>query len=136
MMRLRILFSEGSSLTAQEFLSVLGPAGHHIEVVDPNPACICRFSRWTKRVHRSPVSGLDPIGYIAAINALLAEGAFDVLLPTHEQAWLFAVGRRLFKPLAPVAVASAQSFSRVASKIQFARLLDDVGLPQPEWGLL
>jgi hypothetical protein len=84
MMRLRILFSEGSSLTAREFLNVLGPAGHHIEVVDPNPGCICRFSRWTKRVHRSPVSGLDPIGYIAAINGLLAERAFDVLLPTHK----------------------------------------------------
>jgi hypothetical protein len=36
----RVLFSEGSSLTAREFLSVLGPAGHHIEVLDPNPACI------------------------------------------------------------------------------------------------
>jgi hypothetical protein len=39
-----VLFSEGSSLTAREFVSVLGPDGHHIEVLDPNPACICRFS--------------------------------------------------------------------------------------------
>ena len=135
-MPLRVLFSEGSSLTAREFLSVLGPAGHHIEVVDPNPTCICRFSRWTKRVHRSPVSGLDPIGYIAAVNALLAEGGFDVLLPTHEQAWLFAAGRSLLAAGAPVAVASAQAFSQVESKIEFARLLDDADLPQPEWRLV
>jgi hypothetical protein len=44
-MGLKILFSEGSSLTAREFLSVLGPRGHWIEVVDSNPLCICRFSR-------------------------------------------------------------------------------------------
>lgn len=133
---LRILFSEGSSLTAREFLSVLGPAGHHIEVVDPNPTCICRFSRWTRQVHRTPAPGLDPIGYIAAANALLSKGAFDVLLPTHEQAWLFAAGRSLLEPHTPVAVASAQAFSQVESKIEFARLLDDTGLPQPKWGLV
>jgi hypothetical protein len=132
---LRILFSEGSSLTAREFLSVLGPAGHRIEVVDQNPACICRFSRWTRRVHRTPAPGLDPLGYIEAVNALLSGGVFDVLLPTHEQAWLFAAGRSLLEPRAPVAVAPAQAFSQVASKIEFARLLDDVGLPQPKWGL-
>ena len=136
MTHLKILFSEGSSLTAREFLSVLGPAGHHIEVVDSNPACICRFSRWTKRIHRAPALGLDPIGYIEAVKALMSEGAFDVLLPTHEQAWLFAVGRSLLAVRAPIAVASAPSFSRVESKIEFARLLDDADLPQPKWGLV
>jgi hypothetical protein len=133
---LRILFSEGSSLTAREFLSTLGPAGHHIEVVDPNVACICRFSRWTRRIHRAPAPGLDPIGYINCINALMSEGAFDVLLPTHEHAWLFAAGRSLLADRVPLAVASAQAFSRVESKIEFARLLDDADLPQPKWGLV
>ena len=129
----RILFSEGSSLTAREFLSVLGPAGHHIEVVDPNPFCICRFSHWTKRVHRCPPACRDPLGYLDTINGLLAAGGFDVLLPTHEQAWLLAVGRARLDADAPIAIASAEAFSRVQSKIQFARLLDEVGLPQPKW---
>lgn len=132
-MRARILFSEGSSLTAREFLSVLGPAGHHIEIVDPNPTCICRFSRWTKCVHRCPPAASDPLGYLKTINSLLATGAFDVLLPTHEQAWLFAAGRARLASQARIAVASAETFSRVESKIEFARLLDEVGLPQPKW---
>ncbi len=135
MTSLKILFSEGSSLTAREFLSTLGPIGHHIEVIDPIATCICRFSRWTKRVHRVPAPGLDPIGYIKSVNDLMSDGTFDVLLPTHEQAWLFAAGRMLLSPLAPLAVAPAQAFSRVESKIEFARLLDDVDLPQPKWGL-
>jgi hypothetical protein len=132
----RVLFSEGSSLTAREFVSVLRPAGHHIEVLDPNPACICRFSRWVKRVHRCPAPGTDPLGYLDAINALLARRAFDVLLPTHEQAWLFAVAKPRLDPAAHVAVAAPEAFSRVQSKIEFARLLDDTRLPQPQWGLV
>src|SRR5215471_16673501 len=129
----RILFSDGSSLTAREFLSVLGPAGHHIEIVDPDPACICRFSCWTKRVHRCPPAASDPLGYLKVVNDLLATGTFDVLLPTHEQAWLFAAGRSRLGQGARVAIASADAFSCVQSKIKFARLLDAVGLPQPKW---
>lgn len=135
-MHARVLLSEGSSLTAREFVSVLGPAGHHIEVVDPNPTCICRFSRWVRRVHHCPSAGADPLGYLEAVNAVLAKGAFDVLLPTHEQAWLFAAVRSRLNPLAHVAVAAPEAFSRVQSKIEFARLLDETGLPQPQWGLV
>ncbi len=135
-MAARILFSEGSSLTAREFLSVLGPAGHHIEVVDPNPVCICRFSRWTRRVHHAPPPGIDPIGYLETVNRLLATGAFDVLLPTHEQAWLFAAGRHRLSADAPVAVASAAAFAQVQGKIAFARLSDELGLPQPRWRIV
>jgi carbamoylphosphate synthase large subunit len=133
---MRLLFSEGSSLTAREFLSVLGPAGHHIEIVDPNPTCICRFSRWTKRVHLCPQPGIDPLGYLEAVNRLLADDAFDLLLPTHEQAWLFAAYRERIRPNTRVAIASAAAFSQVQSKIAFARLLDEVGLPQPKWKVI
>jgi hypothetical protein len=135
MRQFKILFSEGSSLTAREFLSTLGPAGHHIEVVDPNRICICRFSRWTKRIYKAPAPGFNPIAYIKTVNALISENAFDILLPTHEQAWLFAAGRSLLPAGAPVALAPLQAFSRVESKIEFASLLDDVGLPQPKWGI-
>src|SRR5262249_57498973 len=109
----RILFSEGSSLTAREFLSVLGPAGHHIEIVDPNPFCIGRFSRWTKRVHRCPPASRDPLGYLNTINGLLAGGGFDVLLPTHEQAWLLAAGPARLGPTPPLPPPSPPPFSRL-----------------------
>jgi hypothetical protein len=135
-MGVRILFSEGSSLTSREFLSVLGPAGHHIEIVDPNPTCICRFSRWPKRVHHCAPPGTDPLGYLKAVNGLLATGTFDVVLPTHEQAWLFGAGSARLDPTGRVAVASVDAFMRVQSKIEFARLLDDMGLPQPKWQLV
>ena len=133
---MKILFSEGSSLSAREFLNVLGPRGHWIEVLDPSPGCICRFSRWTRKIHPCPPSGKDPLSYLATVNRLLADGSYDVLLPTHEQAWLFSVAGEKLNKNAGIAVAPPDSFARVQSKIAFAQLLDETGLPQPEWEIV
>jgi hypothetical protein len=62
----RVPFSEGSSLTARELASVLGPAGHHIEAMDPDPLCLLRWSRWVRRIHPCPPTGLDASGYLVA----------------------------------------------------------------------
>jgi hypothetical protein len=133
--RIRVLLSEGSSLTAREVMTCLGPVGYHLEALDPDPLCIARFSRWMHRIHRCPRSGADPLGYLDAVKRVVAERRIDVVLPTHQQAWLFAVGRPVL-PDVPVAVADAASFDRVQSKVEFARLLDASGLAQPRWTLI
>ncbi|HVX33940.1 MAG TPA: hypothetical protein VHA80_12435 [Solirubrobacterales bacterium] len=132
MAALRVLLSEGSSLTARETLTCLGSLGHRIEVVDPDPLCVARFSRWTRRVHRGPCAAEDPRGYLETVGTLVEERAIDVVLPTHEQAWLFAVGAELGFEI-PVAVAPAAAFDRVQGKVAFAELLEVLALPQPLW---
>ncbi len=92
---MRVLLSEASSLTAREHLSVLGPSGIRVDVASGSRLAIARFSRWCRRVVRVPRSADDPRGYLAAIAAALRDGRYDALLPTHEQAWLFAAGRHL-----------------------------------------
>lgn len=134
--RLRVLLSEASSLTAREHLTVLGAAGVRVEAMSSDRFALCRWSRWTRRLHRCPSPGTDPAGYLQAVSAVLAAGGFDALLPTHEQAWLFAVARDRLPPAAPVALAPAESFARVQSKVAFARLLDELGAPQPRWWLV
>jgi hypothetical protein len=131
----RVLISEGSSLTAREVLTCLGPTGYHIEALDPNALCIARFSRWMRKVHPCPPSGTDPVGYLQVLKEVVAERRIDVVLPTHEQAWLFAAAEPLLSGV-PVAVADLRSFDRVQSKIEFAKLLDELGLPQPRWRLV
>ena len=98
---LRVLLSEASSLTAREHLSVLGPSGIQVDVASSSPLAIARFSRWCRRVIHVPCSADDPEGYLAAIAAALRDGRYDALLPTHEQAWLFAAGRHLLPADAP-----------------------------------
>jgi hypothetical protein len=133
--RIRVLLSEGSSLTSREVVTCLGPVGYHLEALDPDPFCIARFSRWMRRVHRCPRSGTDPLGYLEAVKRVAAERRIEVVLATHEQAWLFAAAGPQLRDV-PVAVAGAASFDRVQSKVEFARLLDEIGLAQPQWRLV
>lgn len=130
---MRVLLSEASSLTAREHLSVLGPAGVEVDAASCGRLPIARFSRWCRRVVPVPRSAEDPTGYLAAVAAALRAGRYDALLPTHEQAWLFAAGRRFLPPDAPLAVAHVEAFDQIQGKVACARLFGELGLPQPEW---
>ncbi len=87
---MRILLSEGASTSAREAITALGLAGHHVEVCDPDPHCLARFSRFVRKLHRCPPLGADPQGYLAFILERIRGGQFDVLLPIHEQGLLLA----------------------------------------------
>lgn len=128
----RVLLSEASSLTAREFLTVLGADGIEVEAVSAESQPIARFSRFCAALHRAPAASADPVGYLRVVDALMATGRFEALIPTHEQAWLFSAGRHLL-PHAAVAVADPEAFARVESKLELARTLDAIGLPQPAW---
>lgn len=132
MRRHRVLLSESSSLTAREFVTVLGEGGTDVGVASWSALPIARFSRWCRRVHPVPAPSRDPVGYLRAIDEIMGGGAYDALLPTHEQAWLFAAGAGRLRAARPP-VAELSAFARVQSKIAFARTLDELGLPQPPW---
>ena len=87
---LRVLLSEGSSTSAREAITILGLAGHHVEVCDPSLWCLARYSRFVRKFHRCPGLRTDPAGFLRFVEHLLAARHFDVLLPTHEQGFLFA----------------------------------------------
>ena len=128
---LRVLVSEGSSTSAREAVTILGLAGHTIEVCDPSPWCLSRFSRLVGKFHRCPGLRDDPAGYLAFIEQLLAEGKFDVLLPTHEQGFLFARVQQRLASRVGLALPGFESYYTAHSKAGFSRLLDGLGLPQP-----
>jgi len=119
--RLQVLLTEGSSLSSREAVLALGLAGHDIEVCDPDP----------KRVHRSPRFGRDPDAYLAFVLDVLQRGGHDVLLPVHEQVLLFAKVRDAIPPSVGLAVSSFTAVSTLLSKISFARILTELGLPAP-----
>ena len=130
----RVLLSEGSSLTARETVTVLGSRGVGVEVASAIGRPLASFSVWCRAVRRVPAPGCDPVGYLHAVDALLASGRYRALLATHEQAWLLAAGGR-YLPHASgrLAVAEASAFEQVQSKIAFAGVCDELGIPQPAW---
>ncbi|MGH6874813.1 MAG: hypothetical protein ACREDW_07335, partial [Aestuariivirgaceae bacterium] len=80
---LRILLSEGASTSAREAITALGLKGHHVEICDPDPFCLGRFSRFVAHYHRCPAMGADPSGFWHFIENLLSRRHFDVLVPIH-----------------------------------------------------
>jgi predicted ATP-grasp superfamily ATP-dependent carboligase len=127
----RILLSEGSSLSAREAITALGLAGHRVELMSSDPDCLGRFSRFVSRVHPTPSCGEDPDGYLAAVLEVVARRRIDVLIPTHEQAYLFAAARARLPRGLRLALADFAAFEQVQSKTALAGLLARLDVPQP-----
>ena len=128
---LRVLVSEGNSTSAREAITILGLSGHLIEVCDPGGFSLVRFSRFVRKFHRCPGMQDDPAGFLSFVEKLLAARHFDVLLPTHEQGFLFARAPQRLKGRAGLALPSFDSYRTAHSKAGFSRLLDRLGVPQP-----
>jgi predicted ATP-grasp superfamily ATP-dependent carboligase len=128
---LRVLLSEGSSTSAREAITVLGLAGHIVEVCDPSPVCLGRFSRFVSKFHRCPGLRDDPAGYLSLVEKLLAERSFDVLLPVHEQGFALARIKGRLETRVGLALPVFESYRAAHSKAGFSRLLDELRLPQP-----
>src|ERR1700744_1485048 len=128
---LRVLLSEGNSTSAREAVTILGLAGHHVEICDPSPVCLARFSRFVRKFHRCPPLRDDPAGYLRFVEQLLATERFDVLLPIHEQGFVFARASERLLARTGLALPSFENYRMAHSKAGFSRLLDRLGLPQP-----
>jgi len=127
---------EGSSLSARQAIAALGPLGYRIGICDPNPLCLCRFSRFVSEFNRSPALGRDPLGYWRFLLSLVKQKKYDVLLPVHEHAFLFSRMRNTLSKYIHVAVAGFDSFQRAQSKAAFMKLLDELNLPHPSTKML
>lgn len=128
---LRVLVTEGSSTSSREAITILGLSGHHVEVCDPSPWCLARYSRFVRKFHRCPGLRSDPVGFFAFVEQVLSRERFDVLLPTHEQGFLFARTQQQLEGRVGFALPSFESYRTAHSKASFSRLLDQLNLPQP-----
>ncbi len=127
----RVLLSEGASTSARQAITALGLRGYELDVCDPSPFCLGRFSRFVRRFHRCPALGADPHGYLRFILDLIKKRKFDVLLPIHEQGLLFAKFAPQLTAHVAVALPSFEHYNQVLSKSGFDQLLSQLGLPRP-----
>lgn len=134
-MQPRILLSEGTSLSAREAINTLGLSGHVVDLCTSTRWCLGAFSKWVRRVHVTSAVGIDPSGYAQSVADLCARERYDVLLPVHEQAYLFAALRESQSSWptgsTAVPVASLRAFDAVQTKTALATTLMAVGLRQP-----
>jgi len=70
------------------------------------------------------VIGKDPWAYLDAVLGLISGGSWDVLFPTHEQAFLFARERARILPGIGLGGADFRSFLQVQGKAALVRTLN------------
>jgi hypothetical protein len=117
--------SEGSSTSAREAITILGCRAITSRSAIPRlvPCAVLAL-----RPQISSLSGAaDRSGrFLAFVEKLLATRHFDVLLPTHEQGFLFARVRSDSRARRSGA-AGFRSYRTAHSKAGFSRLLDRLG---------
>jgi glutathione synthase/RimK-type ligase-like ATP-grasp enzyme len=128
----RVLLSDGAGLTARQCAAVLSEAGHEVEVLSPDPLCLCRFTRRVRTVHRVPGIGSDPLGWLDAALDVAARRHADVLLPVQEQVAVMSLAReRITGAGVWTAVPDFAALAQVQDKVSAFRTLSRLGLPQP-----
>ena len=126
-----VLLTEGASLSARHTLYGLGPH-YTIDVIDPDPLCQCRFSRFVRRWTRSPSFSSQPEEFLRFLARQIRDHRYDVVLPTHEQVYLLSRFRAALDGHTGVALPPFESLERLQNKAEFCRLLSELDLPQPE----
>jgi len=130
-MYLRVLLSEGASLSARQAISALARTGAWIEICDPDPLCLGRLSRFVRAWHRCPPWNHDPTAYLRFLVRRLDVQRYDVLLATHDQAFLLSRFRDELRRRVGLALPTFAALERVQSKAEFLKVLDELGLPHP-----
>ncbi len=129
---MKVLLTDGSGLTARQCATRLAAAGHVVEVLTPDPLCLCRFTRHVVRLHRVPPYGPDPFGWLDAALDVYGAGRFDVLLPTQEQVAVLSWGKsRLDAAGVATVVPPFAALLTVQDKVSAAATLGRLGIPQP-----
>ncbi len=128
--RTTILLTEGSSSSARQTLYNLDAT---VDIVDPSPLCQCRFSSRIRKCYRCPHYSRDPAAYLRFLVKRIQEGKYDVLLPTHEQVYLLSYFRESFERHVGLAVPEFDALQRMQSKVEFSRLMTELGLPTPRF---
>lgn len=128
---LRILIPEGSSLSAREAVAALGATDCLIDILDPDPYCICRFSRFVRKVYLSPRLSGAPREFESFLLSHVTNHTYDVILPVHEHAFMLSAISDEIRKHCAVAVAPFEAFERLQSKVQFFELASALHIPHP-----
>lgn len=128
---MKLLFCEGSSLSARESITALGPQGHEIIICDPNPLCICRFTCFKIKYYRCPSINYDIEAYIKRIIEIIRKENIDILFPVHEQALLFSKNLKNLSELVKIELPEFKNYIQLFGKINFIKLLDRLDIPHP-----
>jgi len=90
----RILVTDGEQRAALAVVRSLGLAGYEVTVVSPRRRCLAGASRYARLAYTFPDSLSHPDAFGEAVQGLLANGLYDVVLPIADPSLLALLDRR------------------------------------------
>lgn len=127
------MLSDGSGLTSRQCATLLGRAGHQVDVLTSAGVPLSRWTRYVRRVHRVPAYGPDPMAWWQAALEVCARERPDVLLATQEQVAVISLRIDDLDRLGVATVVPSFAALRgVQDKLSADRTLRAAGLPRPE----
>lgn len=111
-------------------------AGHEVFVAESLRAHLCRHSRAVTSSFEVPSPREDRAGFIAALADILVRQRIDYLIPTCEEVFHVAWGRKTLSEHAQVFAPSLEQLRVLHSKWDFIKLLEGLDFLTPEtWRL-
>jgi carbamoylphosphate synthase large subunit len=127
---MRVILTEGSSLTSRQVAQRLAELGHEVELLSSTKLCLSRFTRHVHVVHSVPNFGSDPFGWLDAAQRIASNRKADLLFPTQEQVTVLSAQEK--RLTVPTVIPAFPALRRVQDKISAYRTLKEIAAPQPE----
>ena len=116
---MRVILTEGSSLTSRQVAQRLGELGHEVELLSSTKLCLSRFTRHVHVVHSVPNFGSDPFGWLDAAQRIASNRNADLLFSTQEQVTVLSAQEK--RLTVPTVIPAFPALRRVQDKISALR---------------
>ena len=107
----------------------LGQMGVEVHVGDASPFAMSRFSRYCRSFTKLPDFFVEPENYFEAVCDALKKTGSKVLLPSHEDIWIFCKLRDKLPHDLKVALPDSDIYELVEDKLGCVELAQENGCP-------
>jgi predicted ATP-grasp superfamily ATP-dependent carboligase len=129
---MRILVTGAGTFFATRLIHDLGRRGAEVTAGDAQWISPGRASKYASRGLRLPRLGTDPGGYLQAVLNELDARRYDVLLPTFEEALLFAEFRDELRRRTALFLPPFETMLRLHHKPSLDAFCREQGIPSPQ----
>ena len=132
----RILLTGARAPVTLELARLFHAAGHTVFAADSIAWSMCRGSRAVAEHLRLPPPNQQPAAFVDALAEIIRRHDIDLLLPTCEEIYFVAMGRKQLQQYCTVFAPAIDTLHRLHNKHTFAQLARQLDLPVPPWHLL
>lgn len=127
----RILITDGEQRSSLAAVRSLGRAGHEVYVCSAHAEPLAGASRFARAVFQVPDPSDDPGGFVTGVDALVADGGIELLLPMTDVSVPLLIDASTRHPRLRIPLPDSATFRRVSDKVWLAARAEALGVPVP-----